>query len=161
VFLSSPNKETPLHFWRLHSLQQYARYSEGDLPNSLYIFGWFSDYSCEGPGSYFKYDPTWIHVLLANVVFFYPASYNVVFFFFKDLCITCKYTVAVFRHTRRGHQISLQMVVSHHVVAAIWTLDLRKSNRVLLPTETSHQPIMWYFYARFKHRTHTHILSNQ
>lgn len=81
VFLSSPNKETPLHFWRLHSLQQYARYSEGDLPNSLYIFGWFSDYSCEGPGSYFKYDPTWIHVLLANVVFFYPASYNVVFFF--------------------------------------------------------------------------------
>jgi len=27
------------------------------------------------------------------------------------------YTVAVFRHTRRGHQIPLQMVVSHHVVA--------------------------------------------
>jgi Na+(H+)/acetate symporter ActP len=30
-----------------------------------------------------------------------------------------KYTVADFRHTRRGHQISLQMVVSHHVVAGI------------------------------------------
>jgi hypothetical protein len=28
-----------------------------------------------------------------------------------------EYTVAVFRHTRRGHQIPLQMVVSHHVVA--------------------------------------------
>jgi hypothetical protein len=28
----------------------------------------------------------------------------------------CEYTVAVFRHTRRGHQIPLQMVVSHHVV---------------------------------------------
>jgi hypothetical protein len=28
-------------------------------------------------------------------------------------------SVAVFRHTRRGHQISLQMVVSHHVVARI------------------------------------------
>jgi hypothetical protein len=27
------------------------------------------------------------------------------------------YAVAVFRHTRRGHQIPLQMVVSHHVVA--------------------------------------------
>jgi hypothetical protein len=26
-------------------------------------------------------------------------------------------TIAVFRHTRRGHQIPLQMVVSHHVVA--------------------------------------------
>jgi hypothetical protein len=33
------------------------------------------------------------------------------------LVIICKYTVAVFRHTRRGRQISLQMVVSHHVVA--------------------------------------------
>jgi hypothetical protein len=30
----------------------------------------------------------------------------------------CEYTVTVFRHTRRGHQIQmLQMVVSHHVVA--------------------------------------------
>jgi hypothetical protein len=36
------------------------------------------------------------------------------FFFFLNVC---EYTVAVFRHTRRGHQISLQMVVSHHVVA--------------------------------------------
>jgi hypothetical protein len=35
----------------------------------------------------------------------------------KDLFIICKFTVAVFRHTRRGHQISLQMVVSHHVDA--------------------------------------------
>jgi hypothetical protein len=39
---------------------------------------------------------------------------------FKDLfIIVSKYTVAVFRCTRRGHQISLQMVVSHHVVAGI------------------------------------------
>jgi hypothetical protein len=30
-----------------------------------------------------------------------------------------KYTVAVFTHTRRGHQIPLQTVVSHHVVAGI------------------------------------------
>jgi hypothetical protein len=29
----------------------------------------------------------------------------------------CKYTVVVFRNTRRGHWIPLQMVVSHHVVA--------------------------------------------
>ena len=59
----------------------------------------------------------------------------------KDLfIIICKYTVAVFRRTRRGHQISLRVVVSHHVVAGIWTSDLRKSSRVLLPTEPSHQP---------------------
>ena len=35
----------------------------------------------------------------------------------------CEYTVAVFRHTRRGHGIPLQMVVSHHVVAGNWTQD--------------------------------------
>jgi hypothetical protein len=56
------------------------------------------------------------------------------------LLIICKYTVAVFRPSRRESQISLRMVVSHHVVAGIWTPDLRKSSRVLLPTEPSHQP---------------------
>ena len=36
----------------------------------------------------------------------------------KDLVIIInKYTVAVFRHTRKGRQISLRVVVSHHVVA--------------------------------------------
>jgi hypothetical protein len=43
-------------------------------------------------------------------------------FFLKILFIIyfiCKYTVAVFRHTRTGSQISLRMVVSHHVVAGI------------------------------------------
>jgi hypothetical protein len=39
------------------------------------------------------------------------------FIYLKDLFIICKYTVAVFRHSKRGHQISLRMVVSHHVVA--------------------------------------------
>jgi hypothetical protein len=68
---------------------------------------------------------------------------SISFFFFLRffyLFIICKYTVAVFRHSRRGRQISLQMVVSHHVVAGIWTPDLRKSSRVLLPTEPSLQP---------------------
>jgi hypothetical protein len=42
------------------------------------------------------------------------------FFFFLDLFIIInKCTVAVFRRTRRGHQISLWMVVSHYVVAEI------------------------------------------
>jgi len=53
----------------------------------------------------------------------------------KDLSLKKKrkkekiYTVAVFRHTRRGHQISLQMVVNHHVIAGIWTQDLWKSSQ--------------------------------
>ena len=50
------------------------------------------------------------------------------------------YTVAVFRHIRRGHQILLQMVVSHHVVARNWTQDLWKSSQVFLTTEPSLQP---------------------
>jgi hypothetical protein len=45
------------------------------------------------------------------------------FFFTIYLFIICKYTVADFRQSRRGRQILLQMVVSHHVVAGIWTLD--------------------------------------
>jgi hypothetical protein len=51
------------------------------------------------------------------VVFFFFFSFSFSFFF--NLFITCKYTVAVFRHTRRERQISLQMVVNHHVVAGI------------------------------------------
>jgi hypothetical protein len=47
---------------------------------------------------------------------------NSISFFFKTyLFIICKYIIAVFRHSRRGCQISLQMVVSHHVVA--WDLN--------------------------------------
>jgi hypothetical protein len=77
---------------------------------------------------------------------------NEIFFFFKIylfiyLFIICKYTVAVFRHSRRGSQISLRMVVSHHVVAGIWTPDLWKSSRVLLPTEPSHQPQNEIFFC--------------
>ena len=46
---------------------------------------------------------------------------NSFFFFliFIYLFYLYKYTGAVFRHTRRGRQISLWMAVSHHVVAGI------------------------------------------
>jgi hypothetical protein len=51
-----------------------------------------------------------------------------------------EYAVAVFRHTRRVHQIPLQMVVSHHVVAGNWIQDLWKSKQpVLLTAEPSLQ----------------------
>jgi hypothetical protein len=55
-------------------------------------------------------------------------------YFFKDLfIIICKYTVADFRYTKRGHQISLQVVVSHHVVAEIGTQDLWKNSQCSYP----------------------------
>jgi hypothetical protein len=42
------------------------------------------------------------------------------FYLFKKLFIIINaYIVAVFSYIRRGLQISLQMVVSHHVVAGI------------------------------------------
>jgi hypothetical protein len=48
----------------------------------------------------------------------------------KDLLIIInKYTVAVFRHTRRGHQILLWVIVSYHVAAEIWTQDLQKNSQ--------------------------------
>jgi len=40
-------------------------------------------------------------------------------YFLKRFIYYIQYSVAVFRHTRGGHQIPLQMVVSHHVVAGI------------------------------------------
>jgi hypothetical protein len=43
----------------------------------------------------------------------------------------CVHTVTVFRHSRRWHRIPLQMVVSHHVVAGIWTQDLGKSSQLV------------------------------
>jgi hypothetical protein len=39
------------------------------------------------------------------------------FYFIIYLLYVYEYTVALFRHTRSVHEISLQMVVSHHVVA--------------------------------------------
>jgi hypothetical protein len=90
---------------------------------------------------------TYMHTQLCTHVHMYPHmpthinnTSHTSFFLKIYLFIICKYTVVVFRHSRREHQILLQMVVSHHVVAGIWTLDLRKSSRVLLPTEPSHQP---------------------
>ena len=72
----------------------------------------------------------------------YPAIYLgsstfplLFFFFFLKiyLFIISKYTVAVFSHTRRGCQILLRMVVSHHVVSGIWTHNLWKSSQCSYP----------------------------
>jgi hypothetical protein len=58
---------------------------------------------------------------LIFVVFLFDFSFFFPVFLKKKiyLSIVCKYTVADLRHTRRGQQISLWMVVSHHVVAGI------------------------------------------
>ena len=51
------------------------------------------------------------------------------FFFLFKIYFKCEYIVTVFRHIGRGHQIPLQMDVSHHVVAGNWTQDLWKNSQ--------------------------------
>jgi hypothetical protein len=72
------------------------------------------------------------------------------FFFFIFLKIylfyVYKYTVTVFGHTRRGHQLSLQMVVSHHVVAGNCNSEPLEEQSVLLTTESSLQPDTCFLY---------------
>jgi hypothetical protein len=104
----------------------------------FFVFFWDQVSLRNSPG----YSGTALWTRLATVVVFVVIIIilNSISFIFKIyLFIICKYIVAVFRHTRRGSQISLRMVMSHHVVAGIWTRDLQKSSRVLLPTEPSHQ----------------------
>ena len=75
------------------------------------------------------------------------AAANSFFFFFKriiNLFYLYEYTVAVFRHTKRGHQISLQLVVSHHMAAGNWTQDLWKSSQcVVLFFSFSFLLVLW------------------
>ena len=47
----------------------------------------------------------------------YKPPFNMLFFKKLNLFYVYAYTVAVFRHTKRGHQIPLHMVKSHHIVA--------------------------------------------
>jgi hypothetical protein len=55
-----------------------------------------------------------------------------------------KYTVAVFRCTRRGRQISW-VVVSHHVVAGNWTQDLWKSSWCSYPPSHLASPQVFFW----------------
>jgi hypothetical protein len=63
-----------------------------------------------------KFLGTNVHVHCLLTIALNPISKHV---FFNLFIIICKYTAAVFRHTKRGCQISLWMVMSHHVVAGI------------------------------------------
>ena len=65
---------------------------------------------------------TYISCVLVPVVFGFLKIYLFSYFMYE-------YTIAIFRHTRRGYWTLLQMVVSHHVVAGDWTQDLWKSSQ--------------------------------
>ena len=59
------------------------------------------------------------HVDAWNQFWVFCKSRPVLLTFFLFWIYVYDYTVALFRHTWRGHWIPLQMVVSHHVVAGI------------------------------------------
>ena len=69
-----------------------------------------------------------------------------------------EYIVAVFRHTRRGHQIPLQMVMSHHVIAGYWTQDLRKKSQCSYPLSHFSSPFMWNINKRRQHKMTYHAV---
>jgi hypothetical protein len=60
---------------------------------------------------------------LADLSFYFILFYFILFYFILFYFLRFIYsfmyvsTMSFFRHTRRGHQIPLQIVVSHHVVA--------------------------------------------
>jgi hypothetical protein len=58
----------------------------------------------------------YIFTLRLCVLYIYIGTLYVTMLFFS-LFYVYEYTVTAFRHTRKGHQIPLQMAVSHHVVA--------------------------------------------
>jgi hypothetical protein len=59
---------------------------------------------------------------------FYSGEYILKYLYFLKIYVY-EYTLAVFRHIRRARQITLYMIVSHHVVAGNWTQDLWKSSQ--------------------------------
>ena len=52
-----------------------------------------------------------------------------------------EYTVVVFRHTRRGCQISLYMVVNHHVYTGCWELNSGALEEASAPNHLSSPPL--------------------
>ena len=71
---------------------------------------------------YFAFEGVCHHAISYSFYHFYHQdirSWVSVSFFKVYLLLVDKYTVAVFRHTKRGCQISLRMVVSYHMVAGI------------------------------------------
>jgi hypothetical protein len=76
------------------------------------------DSRCEGQDDGFLF-PFKNFYFFENFIYTHTHVYNMYFFLKRFIYLLYKYEyiVAVFRHTRRGHQIPLQMVVSHHVVA--------------------------------------------
>jgi hypothetical protein len=98
--------------------------------------------------SFFVYLFVWFCFILVYLGFLCVCFLFFKIYLFMYVFIICKYSVAVFRHTRRGHQISSWMVVSHHVVAGIWTQDLWKSSQCSYPLSHLSSPMCLFSKER-------------
>jgi hypothetical protein len=98
----------------------------------------------------------WMCSHVAGLKFLYNQSIStfaclfILILFLRFIYLFCvyEYTVAVFRHTRRGHQIPLQLVVSHHVVAGTWTQDFWKSKQPVLLTIQPSLQLSFFWFLR-------------
>jgi hypothetical protein len=76
---------------------------------------------------YYLVGTTWTLFILFNIYLFICV--------YVGVCVCMYVRIYLFiychclRHTRRRHQIPLQMVVSHHVGAGNWTQDLWMSSQ--------------------------------
>jgi hypothetical protein len=63
------------------------------------------------------------------------ATYTALFFKKIYLFCVCNYTATGFKHTRKGHQIPLEKVVSHYVAAGNWNSGPLEEQPLLLTAE--------------------------
>ena len=111
-------------------------------------WGWYRSVALRGP-----IWATQIKILVVGQLTSCTHLHIWLFFFLRFTYFLYKYTVADFRCTRRGRQIPLRVVVSHHVVAGIWTQDLRKSSRCSYPLSHLTSPHIWLFTTETKKKS--------
>ena len=103
-------------YWQIKNTNVRSPKSIGDLV-SKEVDGVFKDdnFNCPLVGTHTHTNThTHTHTHTHTQSHLYEHT-HIKYYFFKDLLY--EYTVAVFRHTRRGHWIPFMMVVTHHVVA--------------------------------------------
>ena len=105
-----------MYMWCVHMCVVYSACVLSVCMCSVYVVYVVCVYACNMWYVYVRDQAQELFLRILSTLFFVC---------FKDLfaclCIylfyVCEYVVTLFRPTRRGHQIPLQMVVTHHVVA--------------------------------------------
>jgi hypothetical protein len=124
--LSRPKSSKPYKFkgcliWILILFNCHFTIKNGDKVGFFHLFWFLRQGLFMQPQLSWNFlcESGWPHIHIYVYVYVYTHTHT----------HTHTHTVAVFRHPRKGHQILLQMVVSHHMVAGNSTQDLWKRSR--------------------------------